>query len=181
MQGLIFVEFSEMVMDKFGLPLWNELVETVNPETGGAYTAGGRYEDAELLEFVGALSEKTGIAVNELVEAFGRHIFPALFSSVELPEEQQNCMRSFLFYVDSVIHKEVKRVYPDAYLPELTFSETDPNVLTLIYRSKRKLCVLTEGLLQGCADHYKERISIDHPTCMHKGHEACELIITFNS
>ena len=55
--------------------------------------------------------------------------------------------------------KTVKKLYPDAELPTFDCSRTEHS-LTMLYRSPRCLAALAEGLIQGCADHFREPIEI---------------------
>ena len=87
-------------------------------------------------------------------------------------------MKRFLLQVDEVIHKEVKRINPDVYLPEFEYIDPAPNELIMLYRSKRKLCALSEGLIQGAANHFDTKVEIKHPVCMHDGHDHCRLEIS---
>jgi predicted hydrocarbon binding protein len=41
------------------------------------------------------------------------------------------------------------------------------------------MCSFAEGLLQGAAEHYGERLSIAQPLCMKRGDEQCLLEIAF--
>ena len=179
MQGSIFSFFSDMVVEKLGIIVWEELLDDVKPSTEGVYTTGAQYEDGELFSLVGALSEKTGIPVNDLVYQFGVYLFGRLYDASPTPLKEVKSCKELIKMVDSVIHVEVKRLYPDAYLPMFRYEKETENGLTLIYQSKRKLCRLCEGLLQGAASHFDATLTIDHPVCMHKGSDHCELHLSF--
>ena len=47
------------------------------------------------------------------------------------------------------------------------------------YRSPRQLCSFAE-LLLGAADHYRERLAIERPSCMKRGDERCLLELAFS-
>lgn len=181
MQGIIFTALSDMVIEKLGMDVWDQLLDDANVPSQGVYTSGGRYEDAELLTLVGLLSERTGIAAPDLVRSFGEYLFAKLYAS--LPPSLQHCtdLRQFLLAIDNTIHKEVKRVYPDSYLPSFSYDDSDANQLTMHYRSKRKLCFAAEGLIAGAAQQFGETVQIDHPVCMHQGADHCCLIVHFKA
>jgi hypothetical protein len=40
MQGSIFTSFSEMVIEKMGMAVWNDLLAKVRPTSEGIYTNG---------------------------------------------------------------------------------------------------------------------------------------------
>jgi predicted hydrocarbon binding protein len=179
MQGTIFTVFSDMIIETQGIETWNELLDTVQPESGGIYTRGMQYDDAELIALVTALSDKTNIDIPTLVKAFGGYLFIHLFNSSPAKVSHIDNLKDFLTCIDSVIHKEVKRVYPHAYLPSFDYKENANGDLEMIYHSKRKLCHLSEGLILGAAEHFNEKVKISQPECMHEGAEKCILLISF--
>ncbi len=179
MQGSIYTSFSEMVIEKMGMSVWNELLAVVNPRSEGVYTNGMQYDDAEIMAFVSALSTITKIEASLLVRGFGEYLFIHLFNSSPANLSQMNNLQDFLLCIDSVIHKEVKRVYPKAYLPTFECTEADNGDLVMFYQSKRKLCYLSEGLITGAAKHFDQVITIEHPECMHHGAGKCKLVISF--
>jgi predicted hydrocarbon binding protein len=179
MQGSIFTSFSEMVIEKMGMSVWNELLEKVNPSSEGVYTNGMQYDDSEILAYVSELSTITKVDVPTLVRTFGEYLFIHLYNSSPAKVSHIDNLKDFLICIDGVIHKEVKRVYPEAYLPSFKYDETPDGDLIMFYHSKRKLCHLSEGLITGAAKHFKQSISIVHPECMHDGAEKCKLVISF--
>ena len=179
MQGSIYTSFSEMVIEKMGMAVWNELLAKVNPTSEGIYTNGMQYEDSEIMALVAALSEITQIDTPTLVRTFGSYLFIHLYNSSPTNLSHIDNLKDFLRSIDSVIHKEVKRVYPQAYLPSFDYSEEENGNLIMYYQSKRKLCHLSEGLIISAASHFNEEIEITQPNCMHNGAEKCKLIISF--
>lgn len=179
MQGSIYTSFSDMVIEKMGMEQWNELLEKTNPPSQGVYTSGQQYEDSELINMVVALSEKTGIAAEKLVEAFGQYLFDSLYRTSPANVSHIDNLREFLLAIDSVIHVEVKRVHPDSYLPKFEYEDGENGELIMYYTSKRKLCHASIGLIFGAAKQFDEAIEITHPECMHDGAERCKLIVNF--
>ena len=110
MQGSIFTSFSEMVIDKMGMPVWNELLEKVKPSSEGVYTNGMQYDDAEILAYVSELSIITKIDAPTLVRTFGEYLFILLYNSSPANVSHIDNLKDFLTCIDGVIHKEVKRV-----------------------------------------------------------------------
>jgi len=180
MQGSIFTALSDMVIEKLGMPMWDEVLTELNPASGGIYTAGQQYEDAELLGLVALLSQKTNLPATQLVEAFGEFLFSRLYNSLPPELRQLNDLRPFLLSVDKVIHKEVRRLYPDAYLPSFDYDNSNEQMLVMYYQSRRKLCHAAVGLIKGAAAQFSQQIQIEHPECMHDGAERCRLHIHFH-
>lgn len=179
MQGSIYTTFADMVIEKMGMEVWNELLKQVCPASGGVYTKGMNYNDAELISLVTSLSEVTKVDVPTLVKAFGEYLFIHLYNSSPASVSHIDNLKDFLISIDNVIHKEVQRVYPDAYLPSFEYDELDNGNLIMFYQSKRKLCYLSEGLITSAAKHFGQKIKLTHPECMHEGADKCKLVISF--
>jgi hypothetical protein len=102
----------------------------------------------------------TGATVPVLVHAFGKYLFgrfvvlyPQIFEGVK-------STYSLLEKVDSTIHVEVLKLYPDAELPRFECNTLEPGRLTMIYRSTRGFADLAAGLIEGCIEHFGETIDV---------------------
>lgn len=160
MKGIVFAEFLEMVEERFSSDVADEMIEAAQVPSGGAYTAVGTYDHAELLALVETLGALTGQPVPDLVRAFGEHLFgrfvvgyPQLFTGV-------GSAFAFLSRIEGYIHVEVKKLYPDAELPRFTCEARSADQLVLRYESTRPFADLAEGLMLGCCAHFGEPIDI---------------------
>lgn len=179
MQGSIYTAFSDMIIEKMGMEQWNELLDKTAPASGGIYTSGEQYADSELVNMVVALSEKTNIAVEKLIEAFGIYLFDKLYETNPADVSKIKDLRSFLLAIDQVIHVEVKRIHPNAYLPKFDYEDGANGELIMYYTSKRKLCHASIGLIHGAAKKFDEKVVIDHAECMHDGADRCKFVVDF--
>ena len=59
------------------------------------------------------------------------------------------------------MHIEVKKIYPDAELPQITTKRVADNVLEMIYSSEQKMFDFAEGLIDSCLKFYGEEGSIE--------------------
>ena len=85
---------------------------------------------------------------------------------------------SFLHAVQDVIHIEVKKLNPDAILPEFEFiAETDDH-LSLIYKSPRHLCYFCEGLIHGLAQHTGQEVKVSQSECVHESGHRCVIEVS---
>ena len=179
MKGVVFNLLNEMVEERFGFEAWESLLEATGSD--GVFVATESYPDEELLALVGAASEATGIAVPDLVRAFGTYMVPRFREHYPKFFEDHTHLRSFLLTVDQVILVEVRKLMPDAGLPEFADEDDDDeDDLTMIYRSPRKLCALAEGLIDGSATAFGTEYELVHDVCMHKGADHCRLEMRFH-
>ncbi|MBQ0755984.1 MAG: heme NO-binding domain-containing protein [Amphritea sp.] len=179
MKGVIFNILEELVEQRCGMQAWNNILSELG--NAGIYTAGKSYPDEDLMVLVGAVSAKLEMPDSEVIGMFGEYMFSQLADRYPIFIEQENTLRGFLKSVDEVIHVEVRKLYENPNLPSFNCIDTDDQTLLMEYRSPRQLCILAEGLIRGAAQHYKTTITLEHPRCMHKGHDHCDLIIRFQA
>ena len=161
MKGIVFTEFMEMVEKTWGIDMVNELVDSVDTDTGGSYTSVGTYDYKELVGYMVALSERQSIPVPQLVQEFGRYLAGSFVSKFPIFFEGHSDTFSVLRKVDDHIHVEVRNLYSDAELPTFQFKDLSENQLQLTYESKRHFQDLAEGLIHGCSEYFNETINID--------------------
>ncbi|EAT11528.1 guanylate cyclase [Bermanella marisrubri] len=173
MQGLIFNALEEFVIKNADLSTWNTILSETDLPSGGIYTAGGRYDDSEMMALAQAVCEKLGVDQATGLEVFGKFLFGFLQTRMASVLEGRKDLFDTLENLDNTVHVNVKRLHPDAYLPFFQFEYLDTNTGYLDYRSNRKLCSLASGLIQGCADHFNSPIHLEHVECMHDGAARC--------
>ena len=161
MKGLVFTEFLEFVEERFDADRVDDMIELAAPASEGAYTSVGTYDHHEMLQLVGALSELSNIPVPELVRGFGNHLFGRL--SIAYPKFMEGADSSFKFLqnVENYIHIEVRKLYPDADLPQFEFEFPTPEQMVLTYHSVRPFADLAHGMIEGSIAHFGEKIAIE--------------------
>jgi len=180
MQGIIFNALEEFVLENADMEVWNSVIEDSKVASGGAYTSGVSYDDAEVVALATNLCEKLGVALNDGLKMFGEFLFGFLLSKGPIEVGNYQTTQMLLAELESVIHRNVKRIHPDAYTPFFEYTPQSENSGELIYRSKRKLCVVAEGLIQGAAKHYGQTVAFDHFHCTHNGDENCQWVLIFS-
>lgn len=160
MKGIVFSEFNEMVEDKFSPETADKIIVEADLASGGAYTSVGTYDHRELLTLVTLLSAETGIDVATLVKTFGKYLagrfsklYPVFFEGVDGTLD-------FLATIEEHVHVEVKKLYPDAELPNFRTTRGEDRQMTMYYESRRPFADLAEGLISGCAEHFAEKVSV---------------------
>jgi hypothetical protein len=160
MKGLIFTEFLEMVEAKFSSDMLDRILESADLPSGGAYTAVGTYDHAEMIELVSCLSGETGIPLQDLVRSFGTHLFERFREAFPMYFEGMESTFDFLRHVQDYIHVEVRKLYPEAELPSFAHETPAADRFVLVYQSTRPFSVLAEGLIKGCIAHFGETIDL---------------------
>ena len=161
MKGLIFAEFVEFAETRLGVSL-----------PGAAYRADRNYPSSDLMTLV----EGAGRAANQpsgaILVAFGRYLFTRFAALYPVFFVDTGSALELLARINTHVHDEVRKLYPDAEFPAFDV-ERAAGQLTLVYRSRRPLADLAEGLIQGCVAHFGEPIAVErHDTPGALGHEA---------
>ncbi|MCF8483471.1 MAG: heme NO-binding domain-containing protein [Rhodospirillum sp.] len=160
MLGVMFTEFMDMVEATFSMDMVDDIIDDTSPASGGAYTAVGAYDSAEMMALVAALSTRAGIPTNNLTRAFGKHLFARLAEGYPDIPTNIPCALDPLAGIESRIHGEVRKLYPDADLPHFETERPAPDRLEVVDHSTRPLLDLAMGLIEGCAAHFGETLEI---------------------
>lgn len=178
MQGIIFNLLSERVSELWGGPYWEELVGATAGLNNPVFVGPKSYPDEALGAILARITTDKRIATPDLLRSFGRWAFPKLAQAHPAFLRGRSSAKELLKSIETVIHTEVRKLYDDAYLPQIRWEEPDVRTLVLIYSSKRKLCWLAEGLVLGVGDFYREPLIVAQEICVHRGDTECRLIVT---
>jgi Haem-NO-binding len=160
MKGIVFTQFFEMVEEKFDYNMVDDLLNTTELPSGGIYTAVGTYSHEEMVNLVVNLSQKSNIPLPDLLRAFGGHLFKVFVKTYHFSIARALNAFDLLESTHNYIHIEVKKLYPDAELPNFEIEKVDDKNLIMYYKSNRKMADLAYGLIEGCMEHYGENAII---------------------
>lgn len=161
MKGMVFTEFLSLVEREFGDDMVDDLLESVELASGGAYTSVGTYDHGEMVALVTALSEKTTLPVEPLMHAFADHLMAYFKKSHPAFFAQASDTLHFIESVDQHIHVEVRKLYPDAELPSFSCFRNGDDELQVVYTSTRNFDMLAEGLMKAAAAHFGEDVEVE--------------------
>ena len=160
MKGIVFTEFLELVEDKFGLEVVDEIIEKSDLKSNGFYTSIGTYNFSEMLQLLTHLSEKTRISTDSLLLVYGEHFFSVLEKNYSGLIKNYKDPIELLSSIERHIHVEVKKIYPDAELPTFETIEKTENSLIMIYRSSRAMHHFGLGLMNKTFEHFNASATI---------------------
>jgi hypothetical protein len=171
MKGIVFNLLEEVVTREHGAATWDTLLDAADLD--GAYTSLGSYPDAEAHALVNAAADALGTPPHEVMRWFGREAMPILAERYPAFFTAHKTIRPFLLSLNSIIHPEVRKIYPGADVPVFDFEDAPDGALLMGYSSARKLCALAHGFVEGAAGYYGEAVLFEHLRCMHKGDPKC--------
>lgn len=169
MKGIVFTDFFEFVEDGHGY----EMVDQLLQDTGshGVYTAVGSYPFEEMLGLVVSFSQHSKTEVPDILYGFGKHLLKTFYTNYSFFFSQSKTAFDFLSSVDSYIHIEVAKLYPDAELPRFSIEQPSDNEMIMVYSSQRKLSHLALGLIEETFVYYKEKAKVEMQLMKEDGSE----------
>jgi hypothetical protein len=160
MKGMLFTSFLYLVEEQYGLEMVDEVLAEAAPASGGVYTTVGSYDHNELIDMIIVLSKKINVSVVHLTKTFGMYLFAELIAAYPQWIDGLHSSFALLRKVDGFIHGEVRKLYPDASPPKFQCTNYTDTSMEVIYQSPRCMGDVAEGLIQGCAAYYGERILV---------------------
>jgi hypothetical protein len=160
MKGIVFTEFLNLVESRWGATMVEDMIDACDLPSRGAYTAVGTYSHKEIADLAVELSRRSNVALPDLLQVFGQHLFHTLAKAYPDFVDPQIPLLGFLCHVENYIHVEVLKLYPDAELPRFECTMHDDGSLSMLYQSSRHLEDLCEGLIRGAAEHYATPVDI---------------------
>lgn len=161
MKGIVFTELLDLVEDKFGLEMVDEIITASTLDSEGVYTAVGTYSFSEMLQLLGHLSKNTGISIDDLLLVYAEHFFSVINKSYPGLLETYNDPIEMISSIENHIHVEVRKIYPDAELPTFELIDKTENSLILIYKSSRAMHHFGLGLMNKTFEHFNSKAIID--------------------
>jgi hypothetical protein len=149
--------------------IFNELVDLIERELPGAgdrlgevaYSPLANYPDADLLALVGRASEVAGLPASEVLRRLGARLFRTFATLYPVFVDGVDSALDLLGGIETSIHGEVKKLYPDAEFPVFEVHARAPGRLELVYRSRRPLADLADGLIRGCVAWFGDPVAVE--------------------
>lgn len=160
MKGIVFTEFLELVEKRFGLEMVDTILEEAELESNGVYTSIGTYNFSEMLQLLTGLKKHTGIEVDDLLLLYAEHFFEVIKRSYGQFLTRFTNPIEMLASVETHIHSEVRKIYPDAELPCFEVQEKTDDSLIMIYKSGRAMHYFGLGLMRKTFDHFNTTATI---------------------
>jgi hypothetical protein len=169
MHGVIFTSLREYVTAAHGSEFASDIFAgqpVFRPDEA--------YPDEQLVRLVDRAAQASGRTADAIVHDFGVFTaittFPRLYPAFYAVAPSA---RAFLLTVEARIHELVRATIPNAAPPQLAITPLADDSVSIIYASRRGLCVLLRGLVQGTASRYGEQAVLEETTCMRHGRPAC--------
>jgi predicted hydrocarbon binding protein len=174
MKGILFNVVEDVVTEAMSADAWDDVVEAAGVD--GSYTSLANYPDSDLTALVTAIATATDLSAEETLTLAGRLGFKHLAARNPHLLDGIDSWRQLVEALDSIIHPEVRKIYPDAEVPGFETTEIEDG-LRVVYTSRRQLCSLAEGLIAGGGEWYGRKLAIEHERCVREGDTDCTMAI----
>jgi hypothetical protein len=173
MKGIVFAEFVEFVERRL-------------PAAAGC-VAGRRYRhdenppDEELLQLVTAVAATAHRSTAAVLRDFGVDLFAAFASLYPVFLAGEDSAIDMLSRIDTYVHDEVQKLYPDAAFPRFDPQRPSADRLELTYASRRPLADLADGLIRGCIAHFGDPVDVEREDVGERDGRAARFALTAQS
>jgi hypothetical protein len=176
-KGIVFTEFLDFVAARHGEDMLDDIIEASVLPSGGAYTAVGTYNHAEMVTLCSALAAATGENESDLVRDFGMYLSGTFSAGYPTFFSRNASFFDFLESIEAHIHVEVRKLYPDAELPSFKVESRTATRLVMDYRSPRRMGDLAEGLILGTAPKFGAKARVQKFALENADGEATRFVI----
>ena len=178
MKGVVFNLLEDVVTEEAGEAAWEKALSDSGVD--GVYTSLGTYSHEELVALGECIAVQQGSNVDETITWFGRKALPKLASAYPELFDPHSSILPFLATLNDIIHPEVRKLYPGADVPVFDYRLVESDRMLMGYRSNRGLCTFGQGLIEGAAKHYSQKVEVAQPTCQKRGDVECvfEVVVT---
>jgi len=155
MKGILFVEFIDFLETNASEEEVQEIINKSDVKSGGAYSRVGLYDYQELIALLVQSASSLEKPAEELLDGFAEHLIAMFATNYSDFFKTADCAVDMLQELDSHIHVEVKKLYPDAELPKF-ITEQQGDELHLHYQSPRPLAGVALSLTKACIKHFDQ-------------------------
>lgn len=177
MKGVVFNLLEEAVGRAFGEDTWDALLDAAGLD--GAYTSLGNYPDEEIEALVTAAGEALSLDRDAVLRWFGFNAMPILARLYPNFFTDARDARAFVESVNTIIHAEVRKLYPGAACPHFRMQADASGDLVMDYLSERRMCALAQGFVEGAAAWYGQPVEFLHQACTSRGDRLCTFRIAW--
>lgn len=155
MKGMLFRAYMDFAQTVLSPEMVDAMLSDDGLSSGGAFTSVGNYPHSDLMQMNRTLAEELGITAGQALCDFGIFLFPALATTHVSITSQVPTLEALLLNIEDIIHRDVRKIYPDARPPMFSVVQHNPgHSVTLEYASDRAMAELAQGILIGALRHF---------------------------
>ena len=177
MHGSICCIVKKFVEVNHGSAAWETILENAG-HPGLVLSPIATYPDEAVVELLTAGCELLGCDLGTLLKSLGRFAAPELLSFAANMLHPSWKSFELLANVETIIHRTIRIQNPEAQPANIQAFRLNENTVQVIYSSRRGLCDLAEGILNGLGEFYNENLEVRQLTCSKQGEPFCTFEVT---
>jgi len=172
MHGTIFCVTKKFVESNYGEKTWLDLLEQAGCP-GMQFSPVQIYPDEYIGGIVGAACKALKVEPAPLLRELGK------FAAAELINFANHLLHpswktfEVLTNVETLIHTTIKFQNSKAQPANIQAFRVGENEIEVVYTSRRGLCALAHGIIEGIADYYEEAMTVEQITCTKDSNAFC--------
>lgn len=181
MHGIIFLAFEDFLTSRLGGDAWGQALAKAGQDNS-EFSPEQLYPDDHAMALFAAGAEMMHLSKNAMLFSFGNHLAPGLVEmgrSTGIVAEHWKTM-DILEHLNSEIHSSFASFQGASQVPDIRTYRLKHNEVAIAYVSKRRLCPLLKGILQGMAEIFHEPVVFKEPVCMLNHGPLCRLSVIIN-
>jgi hypothetical protein len=151
-QPFVFTEFREFVA--VAMPPAASAALDAEPSTPDPRAP------ERLIAQVARVADVAGSSGDDVLRRFGAHLFGRFAALYPVFFVDADSAVDVLARLDTAVHAEVQKLYPDAEFPAFTSQRLPDGGVAMRYRSTRPFAALAEGLIRGCVAHFGAPLAV---------------------
>lgn len=177
MKGVVFVELIRMAESVMGEEAVDDILDKVELDSDGAFSAVGNYPCSELMTLVGAFGNYLDAPIDALQVKFGNWMFARFVEGYPAFFKGKTDGFDMLDSIEDEVHVEVRKLYPDVELPTFATERPAEGQLKMIYSSERPLQHFCRGMLESCMEHFGHNYTLDMRESSSEGQHRAEFLV----
>jgi predicted hydrocarbon binding protein len=175
MHGVFHKGFKDFVIAEYGDDAWRAAREASGVDRQ-VYLPVNYYPDEEFISLIDGLSGAVDDSAFTFLEAYGAFLAGRLVDTYgRLVDDDWDALE-VVANVEVGVHERL-RTHDEDLTPPALECERDGDVVTVYYRSPRRLCPVARGLVRGVGEEYGTPLDVTERQCVHEGDAECELVV----
>ncbi|HIJ84046.1 MAG: Heme NO binding domain protein [Magnetococcales bacterium] len=178
MHGIIFLAFEDFLGSRLGSDSWPQALEQAGL-ANVEFSPEQFYPDQSAFSLFSVGASMLGLSRDAMLNQFGHHLAPGLVEmgrSTGIIHENWKTM-DILEHLNTDILPSFSNPQSDSQAPDIRTYRLKHGEVAVAYVSKRKLCSLLKGILQGMREIFHEPVAFKEPVCMLNHAPLCRLSV----
>lgn len=161
MLGVVFTTLLDLLDERYGVAVTEEVLDRCAFTHGGAYTSMGDYPAEDLVCLVEALHDLHDVPPPETYRELGARLVARSLNTHPAAFQEGGTLTGFLEQLEERLLIELRMLREEAPTPKLQVNRTENGGLELVFAASIWAEHLVPGAVAACAAHYGESVRLE--------------------